>query len=267
MVLTKRKTLIIAIVVLSSLLAFLLCLLLIPKKEPENRMPETTPVTTQETVPPNPVEFAYENGFLTCLSAESILGIDVSSHQKGIDWQKVKEAGIAFAMIRVGYRGLDQGGLYLDEFAQSNYQGAKKAGLQVGAYFFSQATTPEEAAEEAEYALSITESWDLDLPLVFDWEYSGEENRVAAMTAPQVTQCAEIFCSAVEKAGKEAMVYFNPHVARDYLYLDTLQNYPFWLALYDDTLTYDRKIDMWQYTCEGTVPGIEGNVDINLYFP
>ena len=268
MVQTKRKQLYLAIAVLSLLLAVLLCILLIPKRRPQA---EATPTeTTQpilETTPLNPQEFTYINGFLTCVSAESQLGIDVSSHQGEIDWEQVKAAGVEFVMLRVGYRGLDQGGLYEDEYAQINYAGAKAAGLKVGAYFFSQAITPEEALKEAEFALVITKGWSLDMPLVYDWEYSGAENRVAAMTAPQVTECAQLFCETVKKAGFTPMVYFNPDIGRNFLHLEALKDYPFWLAMYDQDFTYDYKVDMWQYTCEGSVPGIVGNVDINLYFP
>ncbi len=268
MVKTKKETLLLAVVALSLLRAVLLCILLIPKKEP---VPETAPTETTLPLPEistlTAEDFAYVDGFLTCLSAESILGIDVSSHQKEINWAEVKAAGVEFVMIRAGYRGLDQGLLYEDEYAQRNYLGAKEAGLAVGAYFFSQAKTPEEAKEEADFALTITKDWALDMPLVYDWEYSGEENRVANMTAPQVTECTKIFCEAVKAAGKAPMVYFNPDQARTFLYLESLTDYPFWLAMYSDSFTYEYHVEMWQYTCEGTVPGIAGNVDINLYFP
>ena len=266
MVLTKRKLLYVAIAVLSVILVILLCIVSKPKAQPQ---PETLPTETvePETEPPNPNQFTYINGFLSCVTADSIVGIDVSSHQGEIDWQQVKASGVEFVMIRAGYRGLDQGGLYEDEYAQSNYKGAKQAGLKIGAYFFSQATTEEEAIKEAEFALVITKDWQLDFPLAYDWEFSGEENRVAAITAAQVTEFAQIFCAEIEKAGNSPMVYFNPDLGRNFLYLEELTDYPFWLALYDRDFRYDYKITMWQYTCEGTVPGIEGNVDINLYFP
>ncbi|MBR4863936.1 MAG: glycoside hydrolase family 25 protein [Oscillospiraceae bacterium] len=268
MVLTKRKLLYIAIAALSALLLVLLCICLLPKGKPQpGQAPTEATQPTLETNPLNPQAFTYINGFLTCVSAESQLGIDVSSHQGEINWEQVKKAGVEFVMLRAGYRGLDQGGLYEDEYAQRNYAGAKAAGLKVGAYFFSQATTPEEALKEAEFALVITKDWQLDMPLVYDWEYSGEENRVAAMTAPQVTECALLFCEKIKDAGITPMVYFNPDIGRNFLNLEALQDYPFWLAMYDRDFTYEYKVDMWQYTCEGSVPGIAGNVDINLYFP
>ena len=114
---------------------------------------ETTAATTEETTVPalEILEFGYDGDYLTCLSRQSILGIDVSKYQGEIDWQKVKAAGVEFVMIRIGYRGYGQAGtLGTDAMAQENYQGAKEAGLKVGGYFFSQAITTEEAIEEAQ---------------------------------------------------------------------------------------------------------------------
>lgn len=236
-------------------------------------MVQTTPAPTQTTspVPVNPFapeDFRYEGDYLTCTTAESILGIDVSGYQNEIDWQQVAQAGIKFAMIRVGGRGWGTSGkLYDDSRAQANYEGAKQAGLQVGVYFFSQAITPEEAVEEAEYILSYIKDWELELPVVYDWEYVGPEARTANMDARTLTDCTLAFCRTIENANREAMVYFNPSQSSDLLYLDELLEYRFWLAMYQDTMDYPHKVDMWQYTRKGHVPGIEGDVDVNLYFP
>lgn len=215
--------------------------------------------------PYSPKDFAWKDGYLTCKGGQ--VGIDVSSHQGTIDWQKVADAGIEFVMIRVGYRGYDNGTLYTDEMAQAYYTGAKKAGLSVGAYLFSQAITPKEAAEEARLALLQVKTWDLDLPLVFDWEYVSEEARTAPASRQTVTACAKTFCDAVLQAGYRPMLYFNPHVAETYLDLTLLSGQDFWLALYTDQMTYPYRIQMWQYTQEGSVPGIRGNVDLNLLLP
>ena len=109
------------------------------------------------TVAPNPYgpgDFAYQDGYLTCVSGESLLGVDVSEHQGQIDWQKVAESGVKFAMIRIGYRAWgSQGELHADAYGAENLKGAMEAGLQVGVYFFSQAISVEEAREEAQYVL------------------------------------------------------------------------------------------------------------------
>ncbi len=251
------------------LLGFLSVLLLLGNR---TAAPEPPTETTQATLPApeksifSPEEFAYEGDYLTCLSGESVLGIDVSSHQKQIDWAQVKAAGVEFVMIRAAYRGSIEGALSEDPYAQANYEGAKAAGLKVGAYIFTQGISVEEAREDARYILSITEGWELDLPLVYDWELIDERYRNSGVDARLLTDMALAFCRAVEDSGQEAMVYFNPEQSRTLLYLEELTDYGFWLAMYSDQMNYPYKVDMWQYSCTGTVAGIEGNVDINLLF-
>lgn len=229
--------------------------------------------TEQTTLPKptenifTPLDFAYDGDYLTCTTAPCIRGIDVSTHQKEIDWTQVKEAGFEFVMIRLGYRGSIEGLLFEDEWAQRNYQGAKAAGLKVGGYFFSQSVSVEEAKEEAEYALDIIDGWELDMPLVYDWEFIQEGYRTDIVDTRLLTDCTKAFCDTVKKAGYTPMVYFNPSQSRKQMHLEELTNYGFWLAMYSDQMTYEYKVDMWQYTCTGSVPGIKGNVDINLFFP
>lgn len=218
--------------------------------------------------PYGPEDFALENGFLTCLAGESVLGIDVSSFQGEIDWKAVADAGVKFVMIRIGGRGYGaEGKLYTDDLAQANYEGAKAAGLQVGGYFFSQAVSVEEAIEEAGFALGQIKNWELTMPVVFDWEYLGGDARTANVDKRTMTDCTLAFCRTVELAGHEAMIYFNPNQSENHVYLEELTDYRGWLALYTDQMTYPHRVDMWQYTNEGSVPGVDGPVDINLYFP
>ena len=277
----KKKTiLIIAVVVLVLILAGLIALVVGLESRPPAPPPETQPpvTTTVPTAPPttlpppdpnifDPADFEYgQDGYLTCTAGEYMLGIDVSSFQGMVDWQQVADAGIEFVIIRAGGRGYGEGTLYEDSMAQINYQGARAAGLKIGAYFFSQAISPEEAVEEAEYLLELTKDWQLDMPLVYDWEFVNHQARTAWVHRQTLTDCMLSFCDRVTEAGKEAMIYFNPSQSRRRFYIEQITDYPFWLAMYSDWMTYPYKIDMWQYTCEGSVPGIEGNVDINLYF-
>lgn len=233
----------------------------------------------EETLPENPYgpeDFIYEGDYLSCISGESVLGIDISTFQKNVDWEQVKAAGIDFVIIRLGYRGTNIGVLFEDEDAQAHYQGAIRAGLKVGGYFFSQAITPEEAQEEAEFCLSITDGWNIQMPIVFDWEHIDEDCRTVNMTPRLLTDCALAFCQTIQQAGYKSMIYFNQRQADDAplegypvddrFYLQELTDYGLWLAMYED-LTFPYKIDMWQYSCSGTVPGISGAVDLNLYFP
>lgn len=235
---------------------------------PEPTEPETT---TSPTVAPNPYgpgDFTYDDqGFLTCTAGEAILGIDVSEHQQDIDWEQVKAAGIEYVMIRIGWRGQTQGKLTEDTMAQANYAGAKAAGLKIGAYFFSQSITEQEAIAEAEFAMSIIRSWELDMPLVYDWEYVGSEARTANMDPRLLTDCTMAFCETVALAGYEPMIYFNVYQSEQLLHLQELTAYPFWLAMYTDEMDYPYAVEMWQYSCTGRVPGIETDVDLNLWFP
>ncbi len=243
--------------------------------DPETTEPATESSFTEETeatLPPpdaNPIglgDFYMDGNYLSCLTAPSTLGIDVSEWQGKIQWQQVKEAGVEFAMIRAGYRGFAQGVLAEDACAQANYQGAAEAGIQVGAYFFSQAISVEEAQEEARYLLEIIQDWNVDMPIVFDWEYVNEEARTAKVDARTLTDCTKAFCETIAAAGYQPMIYFNAGHSYDRIYIRELTEYPFWLARYDTVLNYPYKIDMWQYTETGSVPGISGNVDINLLF-
>jgi len=179
----------------------------------------------------------------------------------------VKQAGVEFVMLRLGWRGSEQGLIFPDDNVEKNYQGATEAGLQVGGYFFSQAITVEEACEEARFVLELVDGWQLDMPIVFDWEFLGEDARTAEMTPRLLTECTKAFCGEIREAGYQSMVYFNPMLADSYLYIEELVEYPFWLAMYDHPMDYPYQIDMWQYTASGSVPGIEGDVDLNLYFP
>lgn len=266
------------ITALSIVLAVLLLLaVLLPPRvqdDPQQTTVETTtvpPTTAEPTVPPpeagiyGPTDFQFDGDYLTCLSGESILGIDVSEHQREVDWKQVKAAGIEFVIIRVGFRGYETGLVKPDKRALEYYQGALDAGLDIGVYFFSQATTPEEAVEEAKFVLDFTAGWDLKYPVVYDWEYISATARTANVDRRMLTDCSIAFCEEIRSAGRSPMVYFNRLQGNTMLYLYELEDYPFWLAMYSYRMTYPYKVEMWQYTNEGSVPGIEGNVDINLW--
>lgn len=245
--------------------------LTLPQPEPEpSAQTETTLEATlpaPEANPFGPEDFAWVDGRMTCLRAPAVTGIDVSSWQKEVDWQQVKDSGVEFVMIRFARRGTTEGGLYLDEYAMSHYAGAKAAGLKIGGYIFSQAVSVAEAEEEAQYLLDAVKGLELEMPLVFDWELAQGEARTDAVDARTVTDCAIAFCQLVKAAGYEPMIYFNESISRNRMYLEELTDYKFWLAKYSDTMNYPYKVEMWQYSDSGTVPGIPKGVDMNLYFP
>ena len=243
--------------------------------KPAVTQPATEP-PTEPTEPPlldiplNPYggnDFQYDGDYLRCLRTETAPGVDVSAFQGQIDWEKVADSGIEFAIIRLGYRGYGKAGtLVEDEYARANLEGAIAAGLEVGAYFFSQAVNTQEVAEEVAFMLEILKDYELTMPVVFDWEYVSETARTANVDKRTLTDCTLEFCRLMEEAGYEPMIYFNSYQSRYMMHLDELEQYPFWLALYTDRMFYPYKVDMWQYTCTGRVPGIQGDVDINVRF-
>ena len=234
--------------------------------EPEET---TVPTIPPESNPYNKRDFQYNrNNYLLCTRQDSYPGVDVSSFQGEIDWQQVAASGIRFAMVRLGFRGYGAAGkLVTDDYAVKNLKGAKEAGLLVGAYFFSQAVSIEETDEEITYLLNILGDIQLDMPLVLDWEYVSDTARTANVDARTQTDCQLYFCETMRGMGFQPMVYFNWHQGSKLLYLHELEDFPFWLALYQDRMTYPYRVEMWQYTCTGKVPGISGDVDINVYMP
>ena len=240
----------------------------------QDTQPTEPEETVEPTVPPesNPygkLDFQYDrNNYLYALKTDSYPGVDVSAFQGKIGWQQVKDSGIKFAIIRLGYRGYGQAGkLVEDEYAKDNLKGATEVGLPIGAYFFSQALNIEEADEEIEYMLKILGDYDLQMPIILDWEIPVDTARTVNMDARTLTDIQLHFCAVMEEKGYQPMVYFNWHQASRLMYLNELEDYPFWLALYPDRMTYPDKVEMWQYTDRGRVPGIEGNVDLNIYMP
>ena len=236
--------------------------------------PPTQPPTEEPTRPPpadNPygdTSFRYSGRFLELTEGESWAGIDVSRWQYDIDWEKVADAGAEFAMIRIGYRGNESGLINPDKYAQQNLNGAAGAGLKVGVYFFSQALTREEAEEEAYYVLDFIKDYDITMPVVFDWERNRDEgSRSANMDRRTLTDLSLTFLETIEMAGYDAMIYFNPFMSRNLLYLQELTDYDFWLASYTETMDFPYKVKMWQYTESGSIPGVDGNCDFNIYFP
>ena len=217
--------------------------------------------------PYGPEDFAVTDGFLTCLSGESLPGIDVSHHQGQVRWQEVAASGVRFAMVRVGYRSVDSGAISADKYATKNLDGATDAGLKVGVYFYSQAVSVEEAREEADFVISLLNGRPLDMPVVFDWEIYGQEGRTSGVDGETLNECAIAFCEKIKAAGYAPMIYFNQDVANRLLDLAALQkrDYGLWLAMYKTEMDFPHRVDMWQYTETGSVSGIDGPVDLNVY--
>lgn len=201
---------------------------------------------------------------------ECLQGIDVSEHQGTIDWQAVADAGYRFAFIRVGYRGYGEAGtLQEDAMAVENLRRAKDAGLLVGTYFFSQALNEKEASEEASLAVSVIEKSGVepDLPLMYDPELiRDDQGRANEITRDQVTLNTNAFRETVEASSPcKADIYSNLPWEHHYFDTDTMNSFDIWYADYEPQPQTPYHFTWWQYTNEGTVPGIDGCTDLNLW--
>ncbi len=221
-------------------------------------------------------EFPYDRSLFTVSDSDVtcavegltlLKGIDVSEYQSSIDWTAVRGAGIDFVMLRCGWRGYSGGSLNEDTCFRQNFEGAKAVGLKVGVYFFSQAVSVMEAAEEAVFTARILKGCDLDLPVYFDWENIGEESaRTDDVDAATVTAAALEFCRLLESEGYRTGVYgYIPNVYWMYE-LNELRGMDLWIADLGVGPEFWYDHTTWQYSFSGTVPGIEGNVDMDVIY-
>ena len=223
-------------------------------------------IHTEET----PQWVVYSGNIADQAGYECLQGVDVSEHQGTIDWQSVADAGYKFAFIRVGYRGYGEAGkIFEDYMAVENLQKAKSAGLQVGTYFFSQALSEEEAAEEAALAVSVIEKSgvETDLPLMYDPEIIKDDwGRANEITREQVALNTAAFRETVENSSScKVDIYSNLPWEHNYFDTDTMNTYDIWYADYEPLPQTPYHFTWWQYTNKGSVPGIEGSVDLNLW--
>lgn len=200
------------------------------------------------------------------VSKTGVLGIDVSKWQKEIDWDKVKNEGVDFAIIRCGYRGSVTGSLVEDPYFEQNIRGARAAGIKVGVYFFTQAVNEVEAVEEASMVISLVRDYELQYPVFIDTEGAGGNGRADSLNVEERTAVCEAFCTTVKNAGLEAGVYASRNWYNNKLTASTLESYAIWLAEYRSVPLYQGYYQMWQYTSKGKINGINGNVDLNVSY-
>jgi GH25 family lysozyme M1 (1,4-beta-N-acetylmuramidase) len=188
-------------------------------------------------------------------------GIDVSKWQGVIDWNKVKAAGIEFAMIRSSF-GKENKAKQTDAQFHANMTGAKAAGILCGAYHYSYATTVEEAKQEAAFFLDIIKGYSFDFPVAFDIEDKSQRD----LGRDRITDIIVAFCDTVEKAGYYVSVYTNLDWLKNRIDVDRVKRFDIWLAQWTDKPTYGGDFGMWQYTSDGSVAGIGGRVDMDIAY-
>lgn len=200
------------------------------------------------------------------LTGKAVMGIDVSKWQGEIDWDKVKNAGVEFVIIRCGYRGSSTGALVTDPYFEQNIKGATAAGLDVGVYFFTQAVSQVEAVEEASMVVELIADYELTYPVFIDTEGAGGNGRADALDSDTRTMVCEAFCTTIKNAGYEAGVYASRNWYNNRVNADRLDKFVIWLAEYRSAPLYQGYYSMWQYTSKGSIDGIAGNVDLNISY-
>ena len=208
---------------------------------------------------------------------ETTFGIDVAKYQGTIDWQQVSDSGIDFAMVRIGYRAMSDGTIKADKNAKYNLQEASKAGVSLGAYFFSTAVSEEEAMEEAAWAAEMLAGYPITYPVVYDCEgFNDPESRQYGMTKRERTDVALAFLKTIEDLGYEGMFYGSKNELEFDNAWETSrieETYKIWVAQYPkqpfpmtSESSYTGTHHMWQYSTEGNIPGIEQPVDLNVAY-
>lgn len=199
-------------------------------------------------------------------SGKTRAGIDVSKWNGEIDWDKVKNAGVEFAIVRAGYRGSVTGSLVIDPNFSTYMKGATASGVQVGVYFVTQAVNEVEAVEEASAVLSMIKEYDVDYPIFIDTEGAGGNGRADVIDVDTRTLVCEAFCRTITNAGYKAGVYASRNWYNNNLKAERLEDYYIWMAEYRSTPLYQGYYNMWQYTSKGQIDGIKGNVDLNIAY-
>lgn len=197
--------------------------------------------------------------FYKYFGGEDMKGIDVSVHNGNIDWQKVKSAGIDFAILRAGYGRLAS---QKDEKFEQNYKNAKAAGIPVGAYWYSYAMTPEEAELEADVFLSVIKGKQFEMPVYFDLE----EKKQFDLGKEQVSAIMRAFLSKVEASGYFVGLYGSASSLTTHTADDIKSRYTIWLAHWVQQTNYNGAYGIWQYSEKGKVDGISGNVDLDICY-
>lgn len=203
-----------------------------------------------------------EDMILKYKTEDTLIGIDVSNHQGDIDWETVKNSGVEFAFIRIGYGHNREAKIMEDEKFKKNLEGARNVGLKVGLYFYSYATEIWEAEEQANWIVKTLNGEKIDLPIVFDYE-TWKSFPTYNINIVDLNKVAKRFLDILHDNGYEGMNYSSKY------YLNTIWNlseYPTWLAHYVSKTNYDKDFKVWQFSNTGEVPGINGFVDLDVLY-
>ena len=190
------------------------------------------------------------------------IGIDVSKWQEEINWQEVKDAGVEFVMIRMGYQTEYDGEYKLDSYFNQNINGAKEVGLPVGVYFYSYAKNVKQAIDQANWVKENLKDYEIDLPVVFDWE-SWNSFNTTGMSFNTINKVANTFLDVISENGYKGMLYSSKNYLEKIWYPT---KYDIWLAQYNNKVTYEGEYSIWQMCDTGKIAGINEPVDIDIMY-
>ncbi len=192
----------------------------------------------------------------------TLIGLDISKYQGDIDFDTIKNEGVSFVMIRVGTEKKDTGEFVLDPKFKQNIEGAIESGIDVGIYFYSYAKTKNEAIEDAKWVIDQIKDYKITMPVAFDWEDWTDFNSYN-VSFKELTNIAYAYLNELNKKGYDTFLYSSKTYLQN---IWTNEKYDTWLAHYIDKTTYTGKYKMWQLCSDGVINGINGYVDIDIYY-
>lgn len=199
----------------------------------------------------------------------SYVGVDISKHTGKVNFTGIRAAGVDYVMIRLGSRGYSTGQISLDENFKENIEGAIEAELDIGVYFYSQAISPEEAIQEANFVIQNLEPYraHVKYPIAFDMEFvSNDKSRIEGLSREDKTTVTATFAEGIKAAGYVPMIYGDKEWLIKEVDLTKLQNYDVWLSQEEDIPDYPYLYTMWQYDTNSVLNGIDGGADLNICF-
>ncbi len=218
-------------------------------------------VVTELSPGPDREREAFSDFAAAYKTDETDIGIDISRWQGAVDFEKVKAAGCEFVYMRIG--GLDDGELYTDRYFAANLAGAKAAGLKIGIYWHAEEGSAEEVRKSVAYLMEVLGGEALDFPIAYDWEDYKNFERYG-MNLADLNNCLKVFETAVEENGYTACLYGSKNFQENVWTCP--KKLPVWLAHYTKSTSYAGDYFMWQHSCTGRIDGIDGDVDLDVYY-
>lgn len=220
-------------------------------KEPSNQNSTSIPSKT-----------LFSDAYSKYKSDDTKVGIDVSAWQGDIDFERVKEAGVEFAILRVGSKTGENKEYFVDSKFIQNIEGFNKVGIPVGLYFYSYSENKKESIMDAKWIIEQIKDYKVDLPIAYDWE-NWSKYKSYHLSLYNLSNNAKVFLDTLKKSGYDGMLYSSKSYLEG-LWMDI--GYPTWLAHYTSETNYEGEYTFWQFCSNGVVDGINGDVDLDVMY-